>query len=494
LRLSKVIAGGLESMNPSKPRVLVLGAGLAGLRGAQLLQEKGFTVEILECLDEPGGMSRSHMRNGYVFDHGPHGFFSRDEWIVDEFKELVGGENGYRWLTKWSQIHYRDQYFNYPLRLTDLASKMSPWTLFKAFSSFLWARARVAITHCQPANAEEYLIDQFGRALYNIFFGPYTEKVWAVPPRELDADFTRDRVPSLHLWDVIRKLFVDPTRERLTPSGRIPTHDLHTFYYPKQGARALSSGYVDKIHSLGGRFRFGVEIECVDLNTLIVKGRLAGVPWTLPFDYILNTIPLNTLVTLLHPPPPPEIAALASGLRYRGILLVCLCVRKPRVIEPFWIYYTDRFFNRISEYKHFSPDLVPEGKTGICLEVGCNKGDELWDASDAEVVAHAMPDLKDLGLVTEEEIEDFVVIREANAYPIYDVGYKRRLERLIGWVESTGVIMTGGRQGRFLYINQDAAIKSGFETGEALVRLHESGEVGLRVAAAGEGPRRKIIA
>jgi protoporphyrinogen oxidase len=479
-------------MSLSKPRVLVLGAGLAGLRGAQLLLEKGFHVEILERLDEPGGMSRSHIKSGYIFDHGPHGFFSRDEWIVAEFKELVG-EDGYRWLTKWSQIHYRDEYFNYPLRLSDLASKMSPWTLLQAFCSFLWSRTRLTITGKQPMNAEEYLVDQFGRVLYNIFFGPYTNRVWAVPPRELDADFTRDRVPSLHLWDVIRKLFDGSVPERLTSSGRIPTHDLHTFYYPKQGARALSVGYIEKVRSLGGHLRTGVEIEHVDLKALVVRGRQGELPLALPFDYILNTIPLNTLVNLLYPSPPAEIASLAWGLRYRAVLLVCLCIRKPKVIDPFWIYYTDRFFNRISEYKHFSPELVPEGKTGICLEVGCQKGDDLWNASDAEVVAGAMPDLKDLGLVSEEEIEEFVVIREANAYPIYDVGYKRRLERLIDWIENTGLIMTAGRQGRFLYINQDAAIKSGFEAAQAIVGLHAGEDASLRLASAGDGPRRMVL-
>jgi len=220
----------------SRPRAVVLGGGLAGLRGAQLLLDKDFEVELIERLDGPGGMARSHLKNGYVFDHGPHGFFSRDQWIVDEFKKLVGGEEGYRWLKKWSQIHYQGHYFNYPLRLIDLATRMNPWTLLRAFLSFLWSRARVAITRREPANAEEYLVDQFGRVLYDVFFGPYTQKVWGIPSQELDADFTRDRVPSLHLWDVIKKLFVDPTRERITPSGRIATHDLHTFYYPKQGA------------------------------------------------------------------------------------------------------------------------------------------------------------------------------------------------------------------------------------------------------------------
>lgn len=480
-------------MTPPQPRALVLGAGLAGLRGAIVLLEAGFDVEIVERLEEPGGMSRSHVLGGFVFDHGPHGFFSRDAWIVDEFKGLVGGEAGYRWLTKWSQIHYRDHYFNYPLRLSDLGSKMSPVTLARALLSFLAARARVAITRREPANAEEYLVDQFGRVLYEVFFGPYTEKVWAVHPTELDADFTRDRVPSLNLWEVIRKLFANPERERLTPSGRIATHDLHRFYYPRRGARALPEGYAERVRALGGRFRLGAEIERVDLERRVARGGAGGESWALPFDRLLSTIPVNELVALLTPPPPAEVRALARSLRYRAILLVNLCVARPNVIGPFWIYFTDRFFNRISEYKHFSPDLVPEGKTGICLEVGCNEGDELWRAPDAEIVERALPDLEALGLLRREEIEAFLVIRERTAYPIYDVGYKERVARLVEWVEGTGAIATAGRQGRFLYINQDAAIRSGFEAGDALARQQAGEEAAPRAAAAADGPRRTIV-
>jgi len=481
--------------NAAKPRAVVLGGGVAGLRAAIHLLEQGHDVELLEKLAEPGGMARSHAVGGFVFDHGPHGFFARDEWLVDEFKRLVG-EDGYHWLTKWSQIHYRSEYFNYPLKIADLARKMSPFTLLAALVSFLRARARVAMTRRRAANAEEYLIDQFGRVLYDEFFGPYTRKVWDVPPRELDADFTRDRVPTLDLWDVIKKLFTDPARDQrramLTPSGRIATHDLHTFYYPREGARAIPRGYARRVEALGGTIRTGVDLAQVDRKEKVVRGTAGGEPFEIVYDGMISTIPLDVLCGLLDPLPPNEIAGLASSLRHRAILLVNLCVAKPEVIGPFWIYYTDRFFNRISEYRHFSPDLAPEGKTGICLEVGCNQDDELWCASDEEIVKRCLPDLENLGLLRAEDIEAHLVIREANAYPIYDVGYKARINRLVAWIEHDARIMTAGRQGRFLYINQDAAIKNGLEAARALCTLHETGTVVEREVWDSR-PRRKIV-
>lgn len=475
--------------------MIVLGAGLAGLRAAIHLREKGYQVEVLEKLGEPGGMARSHEKSGFIFDHGPHGFMSRDQWINEEFEEVVAGQGGWYGLTKWSQIHYRQQYFNFPLKMRDIILKMDPFTLAATFVAFVWARLRVMITKRAPANAEDYLVDQFGRVLYNEFFGPYTKKVWAIEPRELDADFTRDRVPTLNLWDIIRRMFSDPAKDqyRMTPSGRVITHDLHAGYYPKRGARALPIGYFEKAKRLGVTFRFKVELDGIDLESRRLAARENAQPVTLPFDRVVSTIPLDVLVPLLAPPAPAEIGELAQGLRYRGIILVNLCLSRPQVIQPHWVYFTDRLFNRISEYRHFSRDLAPPGKTGICLELGATANDELWTASDAEIVRHCVLELEELDLVKPSEVLDHLVIREPNAYPLYDVGYQDRINRLVTWLEQTAGIVTAGRQGRFLYINQDAAIKSGFEAGEAAARLVETGSVGDRPVWGDQRPRRKIV-
>jgi protoporphyrinogen oxidase len=169
---------------------------------------------------------------------------------------------------------------------------------------------------------------------------------------------------------------------------------------------------------------------------------------------------------------------------------VNLCVARPQVIGPFWIYYTSRSFTRISEYRHFSPDLAPPGKTGICLEVTCDVGDAMWNAADADVVRRCVPDLEALGLARADEIEGYKVIREPNAYPLYEVGYKHRINTVVTWLEGEARILTAGRQGRFLYCNQDAAIKSGREAGEAMAALLETAAVAPRPVWEEPAPKR----
>lgn len=459
-------------------RAVVLGAGLTGLRAAWELAKNDFEVHIIDRAPEVGGMAKSHFHKGYTFDHGPHGFYSREAWILEEFKELVGGEANYRYLEKWSQIYYKNQYFNHPLRVSDIAAKMSPVRVLLALGSFLYARLRVRWTEAKEVNTEQFLINQFGRVLYEEFFGPYTQKVWNIHPCALDADFARDRVPQINLWEVMKKMVFKGDRVKLTPSGRIATHDLHRFYYPRKGAYVLSQSLAERLRQWQGHFYLSSTITKINTDTRRLFFRHAGEERALDFDYLISTIPLNTFIELLRPVPPAEVLAAAKSLTYRAILLVCLCIKKDSVLGPFWIYFTDRIFTRISEYKRFSPDLVPAGKSGICLEVTCDPGDALYTAADEEIFRRVLPDLEDLGLVKKEEIEDYIILREPHAYPIYQVGYKKMLQSLIGYIEGIEGFYTAGRQGAFLYCNQDAALKSGYEAAVHLkaTRLRTSKE------------------
>ena len=54
----------------SPGRVLVIGAGLSGLRCADLLARRGFEVEIFEATDRVGGRVRTDEVDGFRLDRG----------------------------------------------------------------------------------------------------------------------------------------------------------------------------------------------------------------------------------------------------------------------------------------------------------------------------------------------------------------------------------------------------------------------------------------
>ena len=74
-----------------KKKVIIIGAGPAGLTaGYELLKEKDkYDVTILEETQEIGGISRTVKYNGKRMDIGGHRFFSKDERIMNFWKELM---------------------------------------------------------------------------------------------------------------------------------------------------------------------------------------------------------------------------------------------------------------------------------------------------------------------------------------------------------------------------------------------------------------------
>ena len=142
--------------------------------------------------------------------------------------------------------------------------------------------------------------------------------------------------------------------------------------------------------------------------------------------------------------------------------------------EPFpdnWIYVHDPGVRvgRIQNFRAWSPDLVPEpGRSCLGLEYFCFEGDELWSASDEELVARAAEELGRLGLAGSAPPVAGHVVRVPRAYPIYDSGYERRLGSLRGWLDGLDGLVQVGRNGLHRYNNSDHSMLTAMRAVENL--------------------------
>ena len=78
--------------NQSKKNVIIIGAGPAGLTAAfELLRQEpeSYNVTVLEESDAIGGISRTVQYNGNRMDIGGHRFFSKDQRVMDWWKERM---------------------------------------------------------------------------------------------------------------------------------------------------------------------------------------------------------------------------------------------------------------------------------------------------------------------------------------------------------------------------------------------------------------------
>ena len=182
-------------------KVLIIGAGPAGLSAARVLSENGYSVEIFEIDSNVGGMNKSIELFSQIVDIGPHRFFSKDKRLNDFWHAHTNGE--YEKVSRLTRIFYNRKFFYYPLRGFDALFKLG--FLESALCVLSYIRAK--ISPFKGDSFESWVANAFGYRLYSIFFKGYTEKLWGIKGSELDSDFAAQRIKGLNLYEAVKSAF-----------------------------------------------------------------------------------------------------------------------------------------------------------------------------------------------------------------------------------------------------------------------------------------------
>lgn len=445
-------------------KVLVLGAGLAGLAAAYELTALGHEVRIVEASDEVGGMASSWKVGPFWLDHGPHRFHSRDARLVEHVFEVLDREVVIR--RRQSRIHLRGRYFDYPLKFGNVVRHLPSGLLARAGFDYLVTRAKELVRPTEDTDFERWVKKRFGDTLYELFFGTYTEKTWGIPCSRISADWAAQRIAQTSLFDTVLKTLRPPKDGAVRSLA-------DEFYYPAQGGIGeLARRYASKIVERGGTLELNTAV-----NSLVVRdGRVHGVRLAddreLTADHTLCTIPLPRLVSATGSDASESVRAAASGLDYVAILFVYLEVDTPSVSPDHWIYLPERHLriHRVSEFKNFSDASAPGDRTAICCEITCRVGDATWNLDLAAAAELAELDLVASGLVAMGSTRPLDLRRLAHAYPVYEVGYQDRLRPLLSYAKSLDGFSSTGRQGLFRYNNMDHSIAMGRKAARGIHR------------------------
>jgi len=157
------------------PAVLVVGAGFAGAVYARTLAEAGFAVHIIDRRDHIGGNAADFVdANGVrVHRYGPHLFHTNATHVFD-------------WLQRFGAFvpyHHRVRAKLPDGRLVPLPVNLD--TINAVFDARLQTEADAAaflqarsVPIADPRNAAEHLRSRIGDVLTDLFFRPYTRKMW----------------------------------------------------------------------------------------------------------------------------------------------------------------------------------------------------------------------------------------------------------------------------------------------------------------------------
>ena len=437
-----------------KARVVVIGAGPAGLTAARELARHGLSPVVLEQGRIVGGLARTETYRGFHFDMGGHRFFTKVDEIQKLWREMLG--EGFLRRPRLSRIYYRGRFFKYPLKPLNALAGLGPGEAAHVIASYLWWQV---FPHEREETFEEWVTNRFGRRLFEIFFKSYTEKVWGIPCSTLRAEWAAQRIKDLSLRSAIVSMF-------LKPQTTVKTL-IEEFDYPRLGPGMMWRAVVEEIRKLDGSVR--VESEVIELRRMgrrveSVVVSTDGIPEAVGADHVLSSMPVRALIERLSPPAPAPVLEAARRLAYRDFLTVCLIVDAPALFPDNWIYVhaPEVKVGRIQNFKNWSPDMVPDpGKTSLGLEYFCHEGDALWRMSDGELIRLATEELERIGLTRGARVLDGCVFRVPKAYPVYDEDYRKSLATIRAFVDDLENVQTIGRNGLHRYDNQDHAMVTG---------------------------------
>jgi len=432
-------------------RVVVCGAGPAGLTAAYLLGRSGIRVILLEATAEVGGLARTARYKQYAFDIGGHRFFTKIGPVQAMWEELLGDD--LIDVPRLSRIHYRGRFFQYPLRATDALLGLGVWRTARVLGSYLWSKVHPSPTE---DNFEQWVSNRFGSELYRTFFKTYTEKVWGIPCTEIRSEWAAQRIRGLSLGRAI--LSATPLQRR---SSEIRTL-IDEFKYPRLGPGQLWERCRDHFCAAGGEVRMQhcVERFETDGRRVVAAGIAApdGGRRRIEAEHFISTLSLRAMVRAFGTAAPLPVRAAAERLSYRDFVLVALVVDRADLFPDNWIYvHTPGVkVGRIQNFNNWSAALVPvPGTTLLGMEYFCFQGDALWARPDAELIALAARELKSLGLAKGAEVRDGTVVRVPEAYPTYTADYRGNVNTIREFVDSLANFQTVGRNGMHKYNNQD---------------------------------------
>ncbi|MHB1192721.1 MAG: FAD-dependent oxidoreductase [Longimicrobiales bacterium] len=450
------------------PRVVILGAGPAGLGAALGLARRGFAPTVVEAQDAVGGNAGSFTLHGLRVDYGSHRLHpATDPEILADLRRLLG--DGLVERPRHGRILLGGRWVHFPLRALDLALHAPPSFVGGVAADALVKAARSL--HAPPSASvpdtfASVLLRGLGPTVCRDFYFPYARKIWGLEPDEISPAQARRRVSAGTLRALVARLAPGPRGG----GARAPKG---VFHYPRDGFGRISEALAEAAVDAGARILLGTKARKVRTNPgvdattgqagaggLAVDVEGPGGARTLECDHVWSTIPLSGLTRIADPAPPSEVMAAARGLEQRAMLLVYLVLEQDRFTGFDAHYFPSPGvpFTRLSEPKNYSGRRDPAGRTVLCAELPCSTADRVWGADDASLGTLVTDGLAVAGIPVTSAILDVAVRRLPAAYPLYRVGWEERFDAVDAWASGLPGLLTFGRQGLYAHDNTHHAL------------------------------------
>lgn len=508
-------------MSEKKQKIaLIIGGGPAGLTAAyELVSQTDIKVIVVEISKDMGGISKTVNYKGNRIDIGGHRFFSKSDRVMEWWRKIlpIQGQDSKEALqlqyqkkqtsiqldangpdasvedkvllvrNRMSRIYFLRNFFSYPISLSIHTLKTLGW--MRSFRIGLSYIKSAVFPIRKEVSLEDFLINRFGRELYETFFKDYTEKVWGVPCSEISSEWGAQRIKGLSIWKtIVHALSKASKKDRSIAQKDIETSLIENFLYPKYGPGQMWEEVSAIVSSKGAEVKrrskvIGLKYENGQITSCEIENLENGTSYHVEADYVFSTMPIKELIRAMGSVVPPAVKEVSDGLIYRDFITVGVLLKKLKVknqtgqktykdlIPDNWIYIQEKDvkLGRLQVFNNWSPYMVKDKDTvWLGLEYFCNEGDALWEKSDEDFAAFAIDELKKIDLIHKEDVLDSTVIRMPKTYPAY-FGTYDRFDELRAYTDKIENLYLVGRNGMHKYNNQDHSMLTAMEAVENII-------------------------
>lgn len=406
-------------MQTENKRVVIVGAGMAGLTTAAYLLRNNYKVLLLDKNERTGGLLGTFEKNGFFFDSGPRAFINSgiikpilaDLDLKPNFLEnkiSIGIEDH---LFKVNSIDDLKTYQEilldlFPENEHDIAKITSAIRKLSDYTKVLYEFDNPNITP-ELMKDKEYVFKRLLPWLFKFLRANWKLNHYKMPMEEFMSRLTQNR----SLIDVITQHFFKKTPTDFALGYFYVYMD---YFYPKGGTGALSSLVTEKVRAAGAEIKLNKRItHVIPARSMVVDSE--GTSY--PYDYLVWAADLKTLYRSLDTDGiEPKVTQRIKSVEGRmlaskgaeSVFMLCLGINRPAsyfkehggehfFYTPFReglkevnleekedllknfnrrskeevLAWLERFLNRntyeISVPALRDPSLAPEGQTGLMI-------------------------------------------------------------------------------------------------------------------------------
>jgi len=288
-------------------KVIIIGAGIAGLSAGIYARQSGFEATIYENHNIPGGASTSWSRKGYYFEGGLHWLTgSSPKTQLNKLWREVGA------LDDTVKIHNRDPFFNY-----EMDGKRA--SLYRDVDTL-----KRHLTELSPVDKREIDrlctdVKKFMRMQMPVINLP---KLKAKYPAKFPLSMLFGMIPAMSRMKYyqnmsarelaerfesrqIRSLILNMIGEEYSASGvlfTMATLSAGDGGYPEGGSLAMAGRMAKYFESLGGTIKYRSHVDQVLLEGGVAKGILVGGEQIFGDAVIVTQDTLSAIDTLFEEP------------------------------------------------------------------------------------------------------------------------------------------------------------------------------------------------